>query len=66
MKTYVFSLFASMLFFFNAIVAQSNKLVSAEGKWKDYPGYVASKTGHIAIQDYGGEAWFKNIKIQRL
>ncbi len=38
----------------------------AEGKWKDYPGYGISKKGHIALQDHGGETWFKNIKIQVL
>ena len=36
------------------------------GKWKDAPGYGQSKKGHIALQDHGSEAWFKNIKIKRL
>jgi hypothetical protein len=36
------------------------------GKWKDAPGYGASKKGHIALQDHGSEAWFKNIKIKIL
>ena len=36
------------------------------GKWKDAPGYGASKKGHIALQDHGSEAWFKNIKIRAL
>jgi Domain of Unknown Function (DUF1080) len=36
------------------------------GKWKDAPGYGASKRGHIALQDHGSEAWFKNIKIKVL
>jgi hypothetical protein len=37
-----------------------------EGKWKDAPGYGMSKTGHIALQDHGSEAWFRNIEIKRL
>jgi len=36
------------------------------GKWKDYPGYGMSKTGHIGLQDHGDEAWFRNIKIKKL
>lgn len=35
------------------------------GKWKDAPGYGMSKVGHIALQDHGSEAWFKNIEIKR-
>jgi hypothetical protein len=38
----------------------------AEGKWKDAPGYGMSKVGHVALQDHGSEAWFKNIEIKRL
>jgi hypothetical protein len=34
------------------------------GKWKDAPEYAASKQGHIALQDHGSEAWFRNIKIK--
>ncbi|GAC1589096.1 MAG: DUF1080 domain-containing protein [Ginsengibacter sp.] len=37
-----------------------------EGKWKDAPGYGMSKRGHIALQDHGSEAWFKNIIIKQL
>ena len=36
------------------------------GKWKDASGYGLSKVGHIALQDHGSEAWFKNIKIKEL
>jgi len=36
------------------------------GKWKDALGYGMSKTGHIALQDHGSEAWFKNIEIKKL
>lgn len=38
----------------------------AEGKWKDAAGYGMSKVGHIALQDHGSEAWFKNIEIKKL
>ena len=37
-----------------------------EGKWKDAAGYGVSPKGHIALQDHGSEAWFKNIKIKEL
>jgi len=37
-----------------------------EGKWKDAAGYGVSTKGHIALQDHGSEAWFKNIKIKEL
>ncbi|MGN6165063.1 MAG: 3-keto-disaccharide hydrolase [Flavisolibacter sp.] len=36
------------------------------GKWKDAEGYGKSKKGHIALQDHGSEAWFKNIQIKEL
>jgi hypothetical protein len=36
------------------------------GKWKDTPGYGLAKKGHIALQDHGGEVWFKNITIREL
>lgn len=42
------------------------KQKKATGKWKDAPGYGSSKKGHIALQDHGSEAWFKNIKIKEL
>lgn len=41
------------------------KMVAAS-KWKDYPGYGLAKTGYIALQDHGHEAWFRNIKIKPL
>ena len=37
-----------------------------EGKWKDYPDYGLAKTGHIALQDHGNKAYFKNIMIRVL
>lgn len=42
---------------------QKNK---ASGKWKDIEAYGSVKTGHIALQDHGGEAWFREIRIRRL
>lgn len=38
----------------------------AEGKFKDAATYATVKKGHIALQDHGSEAWFKNIKIRVL
>lgn len=38
----------------------------ATGKWKSAPDYGVSKKGHIALQDHGSEAWFRNIKIKEL
>ncbi|MDB5209864.1 MAG: hypothetical protein JWQ30_691 [Sediminibacterium sp.] len=38
----------------------------SKGKWKDTPGYGLARKGHLAIQDHGGEAWFKDIKIREL
>lgn len=38
----------------------------AEGKFKDAKTYAAIKKGHIALQDHGSEAWFRNIKIRTL
>ena len=42
---------------------QQNK---ANGKWKDMDSYGSVKSGHIALQDHGGEAWFREIKIRRI
>lgn len=42
---------------------QKNK---ANGKWKDIAAYGSVKSGHIALQDHGGEAWFREIRIRRL
>jgi len=35
-----------------------------KGKWKDYPYYGMAKKGHIGLQDHGGLALFRNIKIK--
>ena len=42
------------------------KKKKAEGKWKNEAGYGLAKKGHIALQDHGSEAWFKNIRIKPL
>ncbi|MEJ7740491.1 MAG: DUF1080 domain-containing protein [Chitinophagaceae bacterium] len=42
------------------------KQEKSTGKWKDAPGYGLTKKGHIALQDHGSEAWFRNIKIKEL
>lgn len=42
------------------------KAAKVAGKWKDTPGYGVHKSGHIALQDHGSEAWFKDIKIRKL
>lgn len=42
------------------------KANKAKGKWKDTPEYGMSKTGHIALQDHGSEAWFRNVRIRKL
>ncbi|HRO85088.1 MAG TPA: DUF1080 domain-containing protein [Niabella sp.] len=36
------------------------------GKWKDFPDYGKAKKGHIALQDHGNKAYYKNIKIREL
>lgn len=36
------------------------------GKWKDYPDYGKAKKGHIALQDHGNKAYYKNIRIREL
>ena len=41
-------------------------MAKAAGKWKDTPGYGRAKSGRIALQDHGTEAWFRNIRIRRL
>ena len=38
----------------------------ADCKFKDYPGYGASDTGHIMLTDHGDQVYFRNIRIRRL
>ncbi|MCQ6958799.1 3-keto-disaccharide hydrolase [Mucilaginibacter aquariorum] len=42
------------------------KKKKAEGKWKDHPEYGMAKIGHIALQDHGHKAYYKNIRIKQL
>lgn len=42
------------------------KASKVKGKWKDTPEYGMTKKGHIALQDHGSEAWFRNIRIRKL
>jgi hypothetical protein len=37
-----------------------------QGKWKDYPDYAVSKTGHIGLQNHGSGVKFRNIKVRKL
>jgi hypothetical protein len=36
------------------------------GKWKDFPDYGKANRGHVALQDHGNKAYYKNIKIREL
>jgi hypothetical protein len=38
----------------------------ATGKWKDYPDYASVTKGHIALQDHGNRAYYRNITIVKL
>ncbi|WP_167610861.1 3-keto-disaccharide hydrolase [Maribellus sediminis] len=37
-----------------------------ESKWADAPHYGMSKSGHIGLQDHGGQTMFRNIKIREI
>lgn len=36
------------------------------GKWKDHPDYGKVTTGHIALQDHGNKAYYRNIRVREL
>jgi hypothetical protein len=36
------------------------------GKWKDYPDYAKVTRGHVALQDHGQRAYYRNITIREL
>ncbi|MEW6250045.1 MAG: DUF1080 domain-containing protein, partial [Planctomycetota bacterium] len=38
----------------------------AKSKFKDAPAFAKSPKGHIALQDYGNDVWFRNMKIRDL
>jgi hypothetical protein len=40
------------------------KLLKEKGKWKEYSYYGMSRKGPIGLQDHGGLAQFRNIKIK--
>lgn len=40
------------------------KVVKEKGKWKDFPYYGMAKKGNLGLQDHGGLAQFRNIKIK--
>lgn len=42
------------------------KLRKENGKWKDFPYYGMAKKGQIGLQDHGGLAQFRNIKIKEI
>jgi hypothetical protein len=50
---------------FEAYSQEWEKLRSS-GKWKDYPDYAISKTGHIGLQNHGSGVKFRNIKVRKL
>jgi hypothetical protein len=45
--------------------ADFNKRV-AETKFKDYPDYAKSDTGHIMLTDHGDQVFYRNLRIRRL
>jgi len=50
---------------FEAYSPEWEKLRSS-GKWKDFPDYAISKTGHIGLQNHGSGVKFRNIKVRKL
>lgn len=48
------------------VASEDWKKQRATGKWKDYPDYASASSGHIALQDHGNKAYFKNIMIKSL
>lgn len=40
------------------------KLLKENGKWQDYPYYGMARKGQIGLQDHGGLAQFRNMKIK--
>lgn len=42
------------------------KKQKAASKWNETPGYGASPSGHIDLQDHGYEIWFRDIMIREI
>ena len=42
------------------------KVLIARSQFRDQPRYAAFRTGYILLQSYGGETWFRNIRLRRL
>jgi hypothetical protein len=36
----------------------------AASKFKEIAGFAQTRRGHILLQDHGGEAWFRHIRIR--
>lgn len=49
-----------------SVQSETWKNQRATGKWKDYPDYAKAKSGHIALQDHGDKAYYRNIQIRKL
>jgi len=37
-----------------------------KSKFKDMPGFMKQKSGHIALQHHGDTVWYRNVRIRRL
>lgn len=42
------------------------KSLVAASKFRSMPGFVASRKGHIALQDHGADVWYRNVMIKEL
>jgi len=40
--------------------------IKKNSKWSFYPKYGSYTSGHIALQDHGGQIRFRNVKLRRL
>ncbi len=42
------------------------KAIKDASKWSNVEGYAKYKSGHISLQDHGGEVWYRNIRVRKL
>lgn len=42
------------------------KTLIADSKFKAWPRFAQEKTGYIALQNHGGNVWFRNVRVRRL